>query len=445
MQQLKGVCLALQAQLAGAAAPAVSLPREQRRFASCAWTSLWPPRTLGVQRPATLAELLSIAQCHAACEESLAASRAEQGEQSDKKRPSDNGSDRDLKKGRRNGDSSRRPRPFTNYTPLTVAPEQILAEIRNEAFVRWLQRMRSDPRKRDQNKYCRFHCDHGHDTSECRQLKDEIEDLIKRGYLGRFVGRNEERPRRRDRTPEQPINNEPNGQEINVIAGGFGAGGESTRSRRNYARRYAHRKCVQRWCNEKGDIVCEICLQQFKPGYTAPPLFHYGGIPMNFRGNWEISRRDLHNPRFIALVAADRNFGDADYDDYSTSGTRSMLYCRSVAAIVSSFSLTCFNLTLNLLGTNSYKFMILLVLRHTLPIIIREGDVQYSLSEVVLLVLRIGGILLPVYIMIRALALFHHRRRQQAQGQSINSSQSGSEQQQPLPWMQPEPHLIRIH
>lgn len=22
---------------------------------------------------------------------------------------------------------------------------------------------------------------------------------------------------------------------------------------------YAHRKCVQRWCNEKGDTTCEIC------------------------------------------------------------------------------------------------------------------------------------------------------------------------------------------
>ncbi|KAL5098847.1 hypothetical protein RYX36_003174, partial [Vicia faba] len=39
---------------------------------------------------------------------------------------------------------------------------------------------------------------------------------------------------------------------------------------------YAHRICVQRWCNEKGDTTCEICQQQFK-GYTAPqaPLFHY--------------------------------------------------------------------------------------------------------------------------------------------------------------------------
>ncbi|MQM08867.1 hypothetical protein Taro_041716, partial [Colocasia esculenta] len=201
--------------------------------------ALWDfvKRTLGVQQPATLAELLSIAQRHAACEESLAAGRAEQGEQFDKKRPSDNGSDRDRKKGRRNDDSPRRPPPFTNYTPLTVAPEQILAEIRNESYVRWPQRMRSDPRRRDQNKYCRFHRNHGHDTSECRQLKDEIEDLIKRGYLGWFILQNEDRPRRRERTPEQPIYNEPNGQEINVIAGGFGAGGESTRSRCDYARR----------------------------------------------------------------------------------------------------------------------------------------------------------------------------------------------------------------
>ncbi|KAK8939330.1 hypothetical protein KSP40_PGU001617 [Platanthera guangdongensis] len=25
--------------------------------------------------------------------------------------------------------------------------------------------------------------------------------------------------------------------------------------------KYAHRKCIQRWCDEKGDISCEICRQ----------------------------------------------------------------------------------------------------------------------------------------------------------------------------------------
>ncbi|TVU18943.1 hypothetical protein EJB05_35064, partial [Eragrostis curvula] len=35
--------------------------------------------------------------------------------------------------------------------------------------------------------------------------------------------------------------------------------------------KYAHRGCVQKWCDEKGSTVCEICLQNFEPGYTMAP------------------------------------------------------------------------------------------------------------------------------------------------------------------------------
>ncbi|CAK9145030.1 unnamed protein product, partial [Ilex paraguariensis] len=35
--------------------------------------------------------------------------------------------------------------------------------------------------------------------------------------------------------------------------------------------KFAHRKCIQRWCNKKGDITCEICNQVFSPNYTLPP------------------------------------------------------------------------------------------------------------------------------------------------------------------------------
>lgn len=35
--------------------------------------------------------------------------------------------------------------------------------------------------------------------------------------------------------------------------------------------KYAHRGCVQRWCDEKGSTVCEICLQNYEPGYTVAP------------------------------------------------------------------------------------------------------------------------------------------------------------------------------
>ncbi|GAV58762.1 LOW QUALITY PROTEIN: hypothetical protein CFOL_v3_02295, partial [Cephalotus follicularis] len=32
-------------------------------------------------------------------------------------------------------------------------------------------------------KYCRYHRDHGHDTKECRHLKNQIEDIICKGHL----------------------------------------------------------------------------------------------------------------------------------------------------------------------------------------------------------------------------------------------------------------------
>ena len=36
-------------------------------------------------------------------------------------------------------------------------------------------------------KYYYFHHNHGHDTEEYLQLKDEIENLICKGHLGKYV------------------------------------------------------------------------------------------------------------------------------------------------------------------------------------------------------------------------------------------------------------------
>ena len=47
--------------------------------------------------------------------------------------------------------------------------------------------MKSDPTTRDNSKYCEFHRDYGHRMDECIQLKREIEYLIQRGYLRRFI------------------------------------------------------------------------------------------------------------------------------------------------------------------------------------------------------------------------------------------------------------------
>ena len=73
------------------------------------------------------------------------------------------------------------------FTPLTASVSQVLHEVRNEQFLRWPTQMKSDPITRDNSKYCEFHKDYGHRTDDCIQLKREIEYLIWRGYLRRFI------------------------------------------------------------------------------------------------------------------------------------------------------------------------------------------------------------------------------------------------------------------
>ena len=73
------------------------------------------------------------------------------------------------------------------FTPLTTTVSQVLCEVQNEQFLRWPSQMKSDPAARDNTRYCEFHRDYGHRTDDCIQLKKEIEYLIRRGYLRRFI------------------------------------------------------------------------------------------------------------------------------------------------------------------------------------------------------------------------------------------------------------------
>ena len=78
-------------------------------------------------------------------------------------------------------------------------------------------------------------------------------------------------------------------------------------------------------------IYSMCCVQEFKPGYTAPsPLLELGHVPLHFRGNWGVSQREH---RFITVVPADPTFLD-DHHQYPLSSSTSFICCRSLVLIV---------------------------------------------------------------------------------------------------------------
>ena len=68
---------------------------------------------------------------------------------------------------------------FTSFTPLTTPIDQVLMQIKDEGDLTFLGKLKGDPNKRSRDKYCRFHRDHGHDTVDCYDLKQQIETFIR--------------------------------------------------------------------------------------------------------------------------------------------------------------------------------------------------------------------------------------------------------------------------
>ncbi|KAH7666625.1 Zinc finger RING/FYVE/PHD-type protein [Dioscorea alata] len=94
--------------------------------------------------------------------------------------------------------------------------------------------------------------------------------------------------------------------------------------------KFAHRGCIQRWCEEKGSIVCEICLQKFEPGYTVPPKKALVDVPVTIRGSLEV-------PRLNYDPSSDE---EDEYPACNEAAERSFSYCRSIALMVSHIETT---------------------------------------------------------------------------------------------------------
>ncbi|CAN4099379.1 unnamed protein product [Withania somnifera] len=161
--------------------------------------------------------------------------------------------------------------------------------------------------------------------------------------------------------------------------------------------KYAHRKCVQRWCDEKGDTTCEICHQIYQPGYTAPPPPpppppQSEDTSIDIRG-WTVggTQVDINDPRLLAISAAEHHLLEADYDEYTDSNASGAAFCRSAALIL----------------------MALLLLRHALTFGNADEDEDDISTFFSLFLLRAAGFLLPCYIIAWAISILQRRRQRQ--------------------------------
>ena len=75
------------------------------------------------------------------------------------------------------------------FTSLVMPVDQILTEIRDEPSLKWPRPLHLSPSVCNMRKYCHFHKDHGHYTEDCRDLKEQIEELIRKGKLQQYVKR----------------------------------------------------------------------------------------------------------------------------------------------------------------------------------------------------------------------------------------------------------------
>ncbi|CAL9106142.1 unnamed protein product [Musa acuminata var. zebrina] len=150
--------------------------------------------------------------------------------------------------------------------------------------------------------------------------------------------------------------------------------------------KFAHRECIQRWCDEKGSNVCEICLQKFEPGYTIPEKKASVDAGVTIRGSLEVPRLnyDPHNPEFIS-----DNNSDFECAEVSPASRRHASYIRSIALM----------------------FMIVLVIRNLVAVITVGAD-HYASTVLTVLLLRASGILLPFYLVMQFVSALQEAQQQ---------------------------------
>ena len=106
----------------------------------------------------------------------------------------------------------------------------MLMLIKDEPSLKWPEKIKGDPNKRNKNKYYCFHRDHGLDMDKCYDLKQQIENLCRQGKFRNFLGQDHKGEKLKGKV-EEP--SRPPLREVRVIIGGTSVG-RSSKSRKTY-------------------------------------------------------------------------------------------------------------------------------------------------------------------------------------------------------------------
>ncbi|XP_052197197.1 uncharacterized protein LOC127804377 [Diospyros lotus] len=191
-----------------------------------------------------------------------------------------------AKRARREEREERPPRQgrFNNYAALSDSQERIFAtEKRREDFGR-PNPIKTPNKFRNWEKFCAYHNEVGHDTSECYALKDVIEELIRRGRLRDYVVRPANQPPQQTNQQRPPPEDEhaPAVRMIYTIHGGPHLTGTSNRSHERYVREANH-------------VLIAGSVEQMGPSKRAR-------VAMKEITFSEDDARDIHWPHNDALV-----------------------------------------------------------------------------------------------------------------------------------------------
>ena len=102
---------------------------------------------------------------------------------------------------------------YKDFTTLTKPVHEVFYSIerKNTNILPPLRPMKMSGRKFNSDEYCDYHQSKGHSTKDCWQLRNTIEDAIRREWLKNFVdkgGCKEEKPQRKKRTEDDDDSDE---------------------------------------------------------------------------------------------------------------------------------------------------------------------------------------------------------------------------------------------